>query len=295
MNPLQHLDLAARYDRTLNLRSAITQAVVPGARVLDAGCGIGLLSFWALQAGAAEVTAVDIDGIDVAYDLAKENGLADSIEFATGDLWSLDLPERRNAFDVILAMIYLNDPRRDERQSQLAHSINERYLAAGGKMIPDRVRYLARACDWPSQDHTTRLSGIAARIGDLEARYGFRFRTLAEKVASSPWKPFFPSRWPDGRLELDSGRILSDPTPFVEIDYRGLRTRYPAAFEVTITAPGILNTILWTQELWFEDHLLFSNESVSWVAEPFLVEERSHCTVYISDTWRRLNVLTAIP
>lgn len=295
MNPLQHLDLVVRYDRTLNLRPAINEAITPGARVLDAGCGIGLLSFWALQAGAAEVVAVDLDGVEVARDLAHENGFTDSVRFVTADLWNLDLTERRNAFDIILALIYLNDPRRDERQSQLAQLIRDRYLAAGGKMIPDRVRYLAQACDWPSQDHPTRLSRIQTRIGDVEARYGFRFRTLAQRVTGAPWKPFFPARRPDGRLDLDNGRLLSDSTLFVDIDYGGPPTTYPDAFEVTITAPGVLNTILWTQELWFEDRLLFSNESVSWVAEPFLVEERSHCTVHITDVWRRLNVLTVIP
>lgn len=295
MDPLQHLDLAIRYDRTFNLRPAIEEAIPPDGVVLDAGCGIGLLSFWALQAGAAQVVAVDISSVQLARELARENGMVDSVRFVTADLWNLDLPERRNAFDVILAMIYLNDPRRDERQCQLAGFLRERYLAAGGKMVPDRVRYHARACDWPSQDHGTRLDRIAARIDDLDGRYGLRFGSLGRAVSSNPWKPFFPPRRSDGRLSLDGGRLLSDPAPFVDIDYTGSPATYPDAFEVTITTPGILNSILWTQELWFEDRLLFSNESVSWVAAPCLVEERSRCTVNINDAWRRSNVLTVIP
>lgn len=292
MNPLQHLDLLLRYDRALNLQFALKRAVQKGARVLDAGCGTGLLSMWAVQSGAKEVVAVDLGGLDLARELARENCLADSIQFIEHDLKNLDLPHDRNAFDVIVAMIYLNDPRRDESQSELVFELCDRYLATGGQMIPDRVRYLARACDWPAQDHATRLNQIEARVNDLKGRYGLGFEALGNRVAARPWKPFFPARGKDGLLDREGVRVLSEPILFSEIDYREEPTFYPEEREITIIKPGIFNTIIWTQELWFGDLMLFSNESVSWISNPSMMAEDSRCTMSVADNWRQNNLVT---
>jgi SAM-dependent methyltransferase len=276
-----------RYDRSLNLRPAVARAVRPGARVLDAGCGAGVLSLWAAQAGAPEVVAVDHDELDLARGLARENGVADAIEFVEADLVHLDLPGR--AFDVVLAMIYLNDPRRDEAQSEIAYALRDRYLAPGGRMLPERVRYFACGADWPAQDHATRRSRRAARVRELEQRYGLALQHLADAVEATPWAVDFPARGKDGRLLLEHARLLSDPTLFVEIDYTGDRTRYPAALEIAAKMPGVLDTVVWTQELWFEDLLLFCNESVSWIENPRRIEAGEVCRVELGPDWRRRN------
>ena len=55
----------------------VEQYTRPGCRVLDLGCGSGILSIAALRLGAAEATAVDIDDkcLTVAYDNAALNGI----------------------------------------------------------------------------------------------------------------------------------------------------------------------------------------------------------------------------
>ena len=57
--------------------TALEEAVRGGERVLDLGCGSGILSIAALRLGAAEATAVDIDDkcLTVAYDNAALNGI----------------------------------------------------------------------------------------------------------------------------------------------------------------------------------------------------------------------------
>ena len=57
--------------------SALGKASQGGERVLDLGCGSGILSIAALRLGAAEATAVDIDDkcLTVAYDNAALNGI----------------------------------------------------------------------------------------------------------------------------------------------------------------------------------------------------------------------------
>ena len=57
--------------------TALEKAIQGGERVLDLGCGSGILSIAALRLGAAEATAVDIDDkcLTVAYDNAALNGI----------------------------------------------------------------------------------------------------------------------------------------------------------------------------------------------------------------------------
>jgi SAM-dependent methyltransferase len=294
MNALQHLDLLRRYDRGLSLRYALGRLVRQGARVLDAGCGVGLLSFWAAQAGAADVVGVDLEGLDLARALATENGFGDTVSFIQADLATLDLAERRKTFDLIIAMVYLNDPRRDETQTDLVYALRDRYLAPGGRMLPDRVRYRACACDWPAQDEFTRRATLEARVMELEGRYGLGFAALGRAVADRPWLPFFPEKSPDGRFARDGMTMLSAEAPFCDIDYHAERTPYPTTMDVVVKTPGIFNTIIWTQELWADSHLLFCNESVSWVGNPQRVRPGSRCTVQLGGEWRQRNVATIL-
>ena len=55
----------------------LEDAVVPGGRALDLGCGSGILAIAALALGAEHVTGVDIDpkAVDVAYENAAMNGV----------------------------------------------------------------------------------------------------------------------------------------------------------------------------------------------------------------------------
>ena len=70
-------------------------------RVLDVGCGSGILSLAALRLGAAHATALDTDALAVAATRAnaERNGLADRVEAREGTL----LPEPVERFDLVLA------------------------------------------------------------------------------------------------------------------------------------------------------------------------------------------------
>ena len=71
-------------------REAIHRTVKPGDVVVDLGAGTGLLSFFALQAGARHVYAIEMSRIaDVAAELIEANGFqrphhADSQKFRKG-------------------------------------------------------------------------------------------------------------------------------------------------------------------------------------------------------------------
>ena len=67
----------------------LEQAVRPGDKVLDLGCGSGILAIAALRLGASAALGVDIDpkAVDVAYENASMNGIGrDRLTVAAGDV-----------------------------------------------------------------------------------------------------------------------------------------------------------------------------------------------------------------
>lgn len=77
-----------------------------GKKVLDMGCGTGILSIMAVQAGAQSVTGIDID--EWAYNNAMENittNNMNNIRVLIGDATLLDGAEH---YDIILANINRN-------------------------------------------------------------------------------------------------------------------------------------------------------------------------------------------
>ena len=63
--------------RTESYRHAIEQVVASEHRVLDFGCGTGILSFFAARAGAKEVYAVDRSPVlRVARAVAEQNAFS---------------------------------------------------------------------------------------------------------------------------------------------------------------------------------------------------------------------------
>ena len=90
--------------------TALEKTVARGDRVLDLGCGSGILSIAALRLGASQALAVDIDDkcLDVAYENAALNGIGkDRYTVRVGDVLS-DGSLRRElegSYDIVVANI----------------------------------------------------------------------------------------------------------------------------------------------------------------------------------------------
>ena len=90
--------------------TALEKTVAQGDRVLDLGCGSGILSIAALRLGASQALAVDIDDkcLDVAYENAALNGIGkDRYTVRVGDVLS-DGSLRRElegSYDIVVAII----------------------------------------------------------------------------------------------------------------------------------------------------------------------------------------------
>ncbi len=114
---------------------ALEATVRPGHVVVDIGTGTGAFAVVACKLGARRVYAVETaDAIEVAKEVASENGCADRITFLRGDVREIDLPERA---DVILSDLRGGLPFAPANLSVIAHA-REHLLARGGIMIPTR-------------------------------------------------------------------------------------------------------------------------------------------------------------
>jgi hypothetical protein len=80
--------------RTNAFRDAIRQRVTPDSVVLDLGTGSGILSFFACEAGARRVFAVDAThSADLAAFLTRQLGYSDRIEVIHARSTKIELPE----------------------------------------------------------------------------------------------------------------------------------------------------------------------------------------------------------
>jgi ribosomal protein L11 methyltransferase len=97
-----------QHETTRMCLEALEVAVQPGARVLDVGCGSGILGIAALKLGAREVYAVDVDPncVRVTNENAAANAVGSMLHAETGSASAacpFDVPAA--VFDVVVANI----------------------------------------------------------------------------------------------------------------------------------------------------------------------------------------------
>jgi len=134
--------------RTNELNSAIHKVVKKGDVVCDIGAGLGLLSYFALSAGAKFVYAIDCDNesLSLAADHARKHGLSDKIAFIEGHSADVHLPEK---VDVIICET-IGSAAFDENILAALSDAKKRFLKPGGKIIPSTVELWGAPTTFPS-------------------------------------------------------------------------------------------------------------------------------------------------
>ena len=152
---------------------AMEDLIFPEATVFDVGCGSGILSMAAAKLGAAQIKAVDIDG--VAVRTARQNvakmGLSDRIEVRQGDLLHgtkgrADLIVANILADVILMLLPDIPPKLKDGGVFFASGIIEAYredVTQAAARVGLRVTKVTQIEDWvgltirkQGQDETAR-------------------------------------------------------------------------------------------------------------------------------------------
>ena len=129
-----HREMLADRRRVQAFGGAVLSAVQPGDVVLDLGTGSGLLALIACRAGAARVYAIEQGHIiDVARQIARENGLADKITFFHGCSTEVELPE---PVDLIISEIIGSFGLEEQILESLSNA-RRRFLKPEGRLMPD--------------------------------------------------------------------------------------------------------------------------------------------------------------
>lgn len=120
---------------TLMLRTILCLSEqIKDKKVLDMGCGTGILSIMAAKTGAAHVTGIDID--EWAFNNAMENIRNNRLNNITIKIGDASLLQKENSFDFILANINRNILLND-MHSYTAHLHSSGYLIMSGFYVKD--------------------------------------------------------------------------------------------------------------------------------------------------------------
>ena len=120
----------------------VAELVHDGDRVLDVGCGSGVLAVAAALAGAASVLAVDIDpeAVRVTPQVAARNGVAERVEVRAGSIEQAD-----GRYDLVLANLLV--PIVEELGEHLVAAVRPGgHLVVSGLLVAHRDR-ATRALD----------------------------------------------------------------------------------------------------------------------------------------------------
>jgi len=191
---------------------ALVQLLVrraPEARVLEVGCGTGLLSCIAAACGADRVVAVEpTEQADLARELVGHAGLADRVTVHQAAIEELD-PQ---PMDLVFSELLNADPFA-ERVVQVSRQA-ARWVAPGGHLAPARLRLFVAAvrADDSHVEARAAREGVAA----LAERFGLSLAPLqAALEALAPYPSLAPRVQPAGPgvqvMELPLGTDAEPP------------------------------------------------------------------------------------
>ncbi len=225
-----HLSMLHDVARMDAFRRAIDATVQPGDVVVDIGCGSGVLSFMACEAGAAKVYAIEGGPIiEVARELAVDNGFADRIEFLAG--WSLEvgLPERA---DVLISET-IGNAGFDEGIVAWTFDARRRLLRPGAALLPQRLRLWVAAVE-TFDDHVL--------VSDWRSpSLPYDYTAAFERAAATLWF-----------AELGPQHLMGQPELVADVDLRtAVDDTIVGAGQLQIDRPGVLHGLA----CWFDSLL----------------------------------------
>ena len=173
-----HEEMLKDTSRTLSYRNAMyrNKDLFKDKIVLDVGCGTGILSMFAVKAGAKHVYSVDMSSIiDKAKEIVELNGFSDKITLLQGKLEDINLPVDK--VDIIISewmgyfLLY-------ESMLDTVLYARDRYLVEGGLIFPDKCQmYIAGIEDAQYKDE---------KIHYWEDVYGFDYTPFIKTAMEEP-------------------------------------------------------------------------------------------------------------
>ena len=210
--------------------AAVRESVRPGMVVADIGAGPGVLGVYAATLGARRVFLVEPDAsVNAARALAAENGVADRVEAIRAVSTEIELPERA---DLIVSDLRGVTPFHG-RHLESAADMRQRLLAPRGVCIPRRDRV------WSALVEDDAL--YARTVGAWSGVPGALAHESLTSLMANGWF----------RARVTGEQLLSEPAPFVTIDYDRPPPALQACWDAHATRDGIAHGLL----VWFDTEL----------------------------------------
>ena len=216
--------------------------------VLDVGCGTGILSMFAAEAGARLVIAVDMSRmIDTAREIVKANGFGERIVLLRGKMEEVVLPVEK--VDIIISewmgycLLY-------ESMLDTVLYARDRYLAPGGLIFPDQATmYIAGIEDGEYK---------AEKIGYWQDVYGFDMSVIGSMALREPLVDHV-----DGPKA-----VCTDAHPLVTINIHTVQKAdldFCVPFSVRVKRPDWIHAML----VYFSCTFSFGHKPVTFSTGPF--------------------------
>lgn len=218
-------------------REAIKETVSPGNSVVDIGTGIGILAFFACQANAKRVYAIEKSSvINVARTLSRVNRFDEKVVFIHKLSTEVELPEKVD----LLVTETLGTFGLDENILRYVIDGRDRFLKTGGKLIPSNIKLFLAAVESPN----------AYRYVSFWDKKLYRLELEPARVeaAKTPYEYLF-----------DSSEILCEPVMIYNFDLYNVSQ---TGFEEICTFRAKRNGMMHGWAGWFEAQLS-ANISIS--------------------------------
>jgi protein arginine N-methyltransferase 1 len=242
-SPITQESMLLDHARCEAYREAIQRTVKPGDVVVDLGAGTGVLSFFALQAGARHIYAIEMSKIaDATAELIEANGFRERITLIRKNSKKVRLPERCDVLVTETLSAFCFDA---ENTIEFVADARERFLKPGGRIIPESAETFLL----PFSSEAFGAGRLPARFYDLDYQPFIKRLLKAYLLVRASGKPFV---------------ALSQPALCYHLDFRK-DTQNPGKTFVPfrITAEGRLDGFLG----WFEARLC---EGVTLSNSPYL-------------------------
>jgi len=237
-----HYEMLSDQTRTSSYRSALINNPdrLSSSLVLDIGCGTGILSMFAAQAGARGVVGVDCsDIIYQAMDIVRENGLENKITLVKGRLEETQLPHDK--FDIIVSE-WMGYFLLFEGMLDSVLAARDKYLAPGGTVMPNRCSiHLAALSDVVKYDNL---------IGYWDDVYGFKMSCMRSPILGEASVEVVPQQ-----------HVVSNCVQVLDLDINSCTvadTEFTSDFVLEISRDGDLTAVV----AWFDTYFELENPVV---------------------------------
>jgi protein arginine N-methyltransferase 1 len=237
--------------RTTSYRTAIygNPSLIRDSVVLDVGCGTGILSLFAANAGARRVYAVDNSSMsEHAKVIIAHNGFSEFITVIHGRMEDVQIPEK---VDVIVSewmgygLLY-------ESMLPSVISARDRFMKPSGTMFPNRAKLFVTGLEDPQY--------VKRKFGFWDDICGFNLGVIKE----------FAIR--EGLVEaVPTKNLVTDDSMIVEFDLNKVTVEelnVDAPFSITPLEDSVLNGFV----LWFEVYFDGPEAQVTLSTSPFKPE-----------------------